>query len=61
MCIRDSRNRGYIINQRGMRKMQLQEVVRFGWFFLVEKKDPKGFLDWLKLLRRGAREDFRRP
>lgn len=55
------RNRGYIINQRGMRKMQLQEVVRFGWFFLVEKKDPKGFLDWLKLLRRGAREDFRRP
>ncbi|OFT27644.1 glycosyl transferase [Corynebacterium sp. HMSC08F01] len=55
------RNRGYIINQRGMKKMQLQEVVRFGWFFLVEKKDPKGFLDWLKLLRRGAREDFRRP
>lgn len=55
------RNRGYIINQRGMRKMQLQEVVRFGWFFLVEKKDPKGFVDWLKLLRRGAREDFRRP
>lgn len=55
------RNRGYIINQRGMRKMQLQEVVRFGWFFLVEKKDPRGFVDWLKLLRRGAREDFRRP
>lgn len=55
------RNRGYIINQRGMKKMQLQEVVRFGWFFLVEKKDPKGFVDWLKLLRRGAREDFRRP
>ncbi|MDK8822901.1 glycosyltransferase family 2 protein [Corynebacterium coyleae] len=55
------RNRGYIINQRGMKKMQLQEVVRFGWFFLVEKKDPRGFVDWLKLLRRGAREDFRRP
>ena len=55
------RNRGYIINQRGMKKMQLQEVVRFGWFFLVERKDPKGFYQWLKLLRRGAREDFRRP
>ncbi|OHO78268.1 glycosyl transferase [Corynebacterium sp. HMSC036E10] len=55
------RNRGYIINQRGMKKMQLQEVVRFGWFFLVEQKDPRGFVDWLKLLRRGAREDFRRP
>ena len=55
------RNRGYIINQRGMKKMQLQEVVRFGWFFLLEKKDPKGFYQWLKLLRRGAKEDFRRP
>ena len=55
------RNRGYIINQRGMKKMQLQEVVRFGWFFLIEKKDPKGFVQWLKLLRRGAKEDFRRP
>ena len=55
------RNRGYIINQRGMKKMQLQEVIRFGWFFLLEKKDPKGFYQWLQLLRRGAKEDFRRP
>ncbi|MEH0147822.1 glycosyltransferase family 2 protein [Corynebacterium sp. Q4381] len=55
------RNRGYIINQQGMRKMKLQEVVRFGWFFLVEKKDPRGFIQWLRLLRMGAREDFRRP
>ncbi|MDK8305293.1 glycosyltransferase family 2 protein [Corynebacterium imitans] len=55
------RNRGYIINQRGMKKMQLQEVVRFGWFFLIERKNPREFFQWLKLLRRGAREDFRRP
>lgn len=55
------RNRGYIINQRGMRKMKLQEVVRFGWFFLVERRDPRAFIRWLKLLRMGAREDFRRP
>ncbi len=55
------RNRGYIINQRGMKAMQLQEVVRFGWFFLIERKDPREFIRWLKLLRRGAREDFRRP
>ena len=55
------RNRGYIINQRGMKKMQLQEVVRFGWFFLLERKSPREFFQWLKLLRRGAREDFRRP
>ena len=55
------RNRGYIINQRGMRAMKLQEVVRFGWFFLIQKKSPKQFRQWLKLLRMGAREDFRRP
>ncbi|MCT2155129.1 galactofuranosyltransferase GlfT1 [Corynebacterium sanguinis] len=55
------RNRGYIINQRGMRTMKLQEVVRFGWFFLIQKKSPKQFRQWLRLLRMGAREDFRRP
>ena len=41
--------------------MQLQEVVRFGWFFLVEQRDPAAFTRWLRLLRMGAREDFRRP
>ena len=55
------RNRGYIITQRGMWKMQAQELVRFGWFFLLQKKDPKAFIQWLRLLRMGAREDFRRP
>ncbi|WP_342318833.1 glycosyltransferase family 2 protein [Corynebacterium mayonis] len=55
------RNRGFIMNQPGMRKMKLQEVVRFGWFFLVEKKSPREFVEWLKLLRMGAKEDFRRP
>ncbi|AWB83160.1 glycosyltransferase [Corynebacterium liangguodongii] len=55
------RNRGYIINQRGMRAMKLQEVVRFGWFFLVQRKNPQEFTKWLTLLRMGAREDFRRP
>ena len=44
-----------------MRAMKLQEVVRFGWFFLIERKDPRAFVSWLKLLRMGAREDFRRP
>ncbi len=55
------RNRGYIMNQRGMRAMKLQEVVRFGWFFLVQKKSPREFMRWVSLLRMGAREDFRRP
>lgn len=55
------RNRGFIINQRGMRMMKLQEVARFGWFFLLQRRDPAAFKAWLKLLRMGAREDFRRP
>ena len=55
------RNRGYIINQRGMQKMKLQELVRFGWFFLVQRRSPAEFKEWLGLLRMGAREDFQRP
>lgn len=55
------RNRGYLIAQPGNRKLAIQEIGRFGWFFLIERKDPAGFFSWLKLLRRGSREDFRRP
>lgn len=55
------RNRGYLLGQRGMRKLLPQEYARFGWFFLVQRRDPKGFFNWLKLHRRGRREDFRRP
>ena len=40
---------------------KLQEVVRFGWFFLLQRKNPREFAQWLRLLRMGAREDFRRP
>ena len=31
------RNRGYIMNQPGMRKLLPQEYARFGWFFLIQK------------------------
>lgn len=55
------RNRGYLLWQRGMRKLLPQEFARFGWFFLVQQHDPKGFAQWLKLHNRGRREDFRRP
>ncbi|AGF71277.1 glycosyltransferase [Corynebacterium halotolerans] len=55
------RNRGYIMSQPGMRRLLPQEYARFGWFFLVQRKDPKGFLDWLKLHRQGRRERFTRP
>ncbi len=55
------RNRGYIMSQPGMRKLLPQEYARFGWFFLVQKKDPKGFAEWLRLHALGRREQFHRP
>ncbi len=55
------RNRGYIMSQPGMRKLLPQEYARFGWFFLVQRRDPKGFREWLRLHRQGRRERFTRP
>lgn len=55
------RNRGYLMNQPGMRHLLPQEYARFGWFFLVKQRDPAGFLEWLRLHRMGRRERFERP
>ncbi|WP_304503489.1 galactofuranosyltransferase GlfT1 [Corynebacterium lemuris] len=55
------RNRGYIMSQPGMRKLLPQEYARFGWFFLVQQRDPEGFVEWLRLHRQGRRERFTRP
>lgn len=55
------RNRGYLMSQPGMRKLLPQEYARFGWFFLVQRRDPKGFLEWLKLHNLGRKERFERP
>ncbi|OFP89453.1 glycosyltransferase [Corynebacterium sp. HMSC059E07] len=55
------RNRGYLLWQRGMRKLLPQEFARFGWFFIVQQHDVKGLMEWLRLHNRGRKEDFRRP
>ncbi|MRH86092.1 glycosyltransferase [Nocardia sp. SYP-A9097] len=55
------RNRGYLMAQPGMRKLLPQELARFGWFFLLQQKDPQGFMEWLRLQRLGRREQFRKP
>lgn len=55
------RNRGYLMNQPGMRRLLPQEYARFAWFFLVQEKDPKGFMEWLRLHRMGRKEHFERP
>jgi rhamnopyranosyl-N-acetylglucosaminyl-diphospho-decaprenol beta-1,3/1,4-galactofuranosyltransferase len=52
------RNRGYLLSQPGMRKLGALEVFRFGLYFLAVKKDPKAFVEWLKLVRLGQRERF---
>lgn len=54
------RNRGYLMSQPGMRRIGLLELPRFAWYFLVTKRDPRGFRDWLTLLRQGRREQFHR-
>lgn len=55
------RNRGYLLSQPGLRKLLAQEWLRFGWFFLVSRRDPKGLLQWWRLRRSGRRERFSRP
>lgn len=55
------RNRGYLQSQPGMRKLVFQEWARFGWFFLVSRRDPGGLLEWIRLRRMGRKERFGRP
>ncbi|HVV19853.1 MAG TPA: glycosyltransferase family 2 protein [Pseudonocardiaceae bacterium] len=52
------RNRGYLLSQPGMRKIGALEVIRFGLYFLGVRKDPKAFLEWLRLVRQGRAERF---
>ncbi|MDX8032264.1 glycosyltransferase family 2 protein [Lentzea sp. BCCO 10_0856] len=52
------RNRGYLLSQPGMRKLGLLEVFRFGLYFLGVRRDPKAFVEWLRLVRLGRREQF---
>ncbi len=52
------RNRGYLLSQPGLRKIGLLEIVRFGLYFIGTKRDPKAFVQWLRLCRQGRRERF---
>lgn len=55
------RNRGYLLSQRGLRRLLPQEWLRFAWFFLVSRRDPAGLREWLRLRRLGRDERFGRP
>jgi rhamnopyranosyl-N-acetylglucosaminyl-diphospho-decaprenol beta-1,3/1,4-galactofuranosyltransferase len=52
------RNRGYLLSQPGMRRIGALEVLRFGLYFLGVRRDPKAFVEWLRLVRQGQRELF---
>lgn len=52
------RNRGYLLSQPGLRKIGMLEIVRFGLYFIGTKRDPKAFMQWLKLVRQGRKERF---
>jgi rhamnopyranosyl-N-acetylglucosaminyl-diphospho-decaprenol beta-1,3/1,4-galactofuranosyltransferase len=54
------RNRGYLMAQPGMRWLLPLERVRFGWYFLVSRRDVEGWREWLRLTRAGRREHFGR-
>lgn len=54
------RNRGYVQAQRGQRRLIPQEWVRFGWYFLITRRDPAGLREWLRLRRLGRQERFER-
>lgn len=55
------RNRGYLLSQPGMRKLLPQEWLRFGWYFLVSRRDPAGLREWMRLRKLGRQERFERP
>ncbi|MGY1813433.1 galactofuranosyltransferase GlfT1 [Blastococcus sp. SYSU D00820] len=55
------RNRGYLMAQPGMRWLRPLETVRFGWFFLVSRRDPGGWREWRRLTRAGRQERLQRP
>ncbi|NLE80651.1 MAG: glycosyltransferase family 2 protein [Rhodococcus sp.] len=55
------RNRGYLMSQPGMRKLLPQEWARFGWYFLITRRDPAGLREWMRLRKLGRQERFERP
>ncbi|SNR73751.1 galactofuranosyltransferase GlfT1 [Blastococcus mobilis] len=54
------RNRGYLMAQPGMRWLLPLEWIRFGYFFLVHRRDRAGWREWVRLTTAGRRERFTR-
>jgi rhamnopyranosyl-N-acetylglucosaminyl-diphospho-decaprenol beta-1,3/1,4-galactofuranosyltransferase len=54
------RNRGYLMAQPGMRWLLPLEWIRFSYFFLVARRDRRGWAEWVRLTTAGRRERFTR-
>jgi rhamnopyranosyl-N-acetylglucosaminyl-diphospho-decaprenol beta-1,3/1,4-galactofuranosyltransferase len=54
------RNRGYLLSQPGMRRLLPQEWLRFGWYFLITRRDLAGLREWVRLRKLGREERFER-
>jgi len=54
------RNRGYLMAQPGLRRLLPQEWLRFGWYFLITTRDPRGLREWFRLRTLGRKERFAR-
>lgn len=55
------RNRGFLTSQPGMRRYAAFDLLRYAWYFLLQRRDPRAFRDWLRLTRQGRAERFDRP
>lgn len=56
------RNRGYLSTQPGRHLRWPVEWACTAWYFLMVRRDPAGFRNWLRLIRMGRREQLvRRP
>src|SRR5690606_15493298 len=56
-----ARCRGRLGAQPGMRRVGGLEVPRYAWYFRVTKRSPREFLQWVRPVRQGRAERFRRP
>jgi rhamnopyranosyl-N-acetylglucosaminyl-diphospho-decaprenol beta-1,3/1,4-galactofuranosyltransferase len=55
------RNRGFLTSQPGMRRYAAFDLLRYGWYFLIQRRDARAFAGWVRLTRQGRAERFGRP
>jgi rhamnopyranosyl-N-acetylglucosaminyl-diphospho-decaprenol beta-1,3/1,4-galactofuranosyltransferase len=52
------RNRGYIFRAYGMWGFLLADIIRYGWFYLISRRDLPSFGRWLRITAIGWRGAF---